>query len=107
LKNPVEISETEMAHVREPVTRLCETIVRIAFTIPTCMLETAWRNSLDQKLLRERLSLLGRVSFIGDGSPLARSCTRHREFFRVAGPKAGNYTKYVERLRFVNKSSFL
>jgi len=89
LKNPVEISETEMARVRESVTRLCEAIEKIVFALPVRVLDTAWRNSLDQKLLRERLPLLGLVSFIGDSSRLARSCTRHREFFRVAGLKTG------------------
>jgi hypothetical protein len=52
-------------------------------------LVTAWLASLDQKLLREDLRKRGLVSFVGDGSRLARTITRYRPFFRVAGPKEG------------------
>lgn len=56
---------------------------------PAPPLVSAWLASLDQKLLREELPERGLVSFAGDGSHLARSFTKHRPFFRVAGPKEG------------------
>lgn len=49
----------------------------------------AWRASLDQKQLRATLARRGIVSFVGDGSRLARTMTHLRPFFRVAGPKEG------------------
>ena len=45
--------------------------------------------SLDQKLLRDRLSDLGLVAFIGDGTRPARQTSHHRSYFRIAGRKTG------------------
>ncbi|OPX62512.1 MULTISPECIES: P-loop domain-containing protein [unclassified Methanoregula] len=56
---------------------------------PLLPLRAAWIASLDQKMLRQQLPALGLVSFVGDGSHLARSFTQHRPFFRVAGPRDG------------------
>lgn len=52
-------------------------------------MENMWARSLDQKMLRNILPTLGLVSFVGDGSRPARSFTRHRCFFRLAGLKLG------------------
>jgi len=52
-------------------------------------MEGAWLASADQKLLRSRLDKMGLVSFIADGSRIARQFTRYRPYFRVAGPKEG------------------
>lgn len=56
---------------------------------PLPPLRTGWLGSLDQKLLRTSLPEQGLVSFVGDGSRLARTITRYRPFFRVAGPREG------------------
>ena len=56
---------------------------------PLPPLRAAWIASLDQKLLRQELPARGLVSFVGDGSRLARSFTQHRPFFRTAGPREG------------------
>ncbi len=56
---------------------------------PEKILEKSWLASLDQKLLRQGLRDKGLVSFVADGSKLARSLTHHRCFYRVAGPKTG------------------
>lgn len=56
---------------------------------PLPPLRAAWIASLDQKLLRQELPARGLVSFVGDGSHLARSFTQHRPFFRTAGPRDG------------------
>ncbi|NMB78488.1 MAG: hypothetical protein GYA23_05270 [Methanomicrobiales archaeon] len=56
---------------------------------PVKRLHSSWITSLDQKLLRASLADRGLVAFIGDGSRLARSITRFRPFYRVAGPKEG------------------
>lgn len=71
------------------VARLCDAIAGVAFSVPARELEAAWTATLDQQLLREMLPGKGLVSFVGDGSRLARSYTRHRCYFRTAGPKTG------------------
>jgi uncharacterized protein len=68
---------------------LAEAVGALVQKTPLPPLRTAWLASLDQKLLRQGLSERGFVSFVGDGSYLARSFTQHRPFFRVAGPKEG------------------
>lgn len=68
---------------------LAGTIGGLVHRVVLSPLVTAWLASLDQKLLREDLANRGLVSFVGDGSRLARTITRYRPFFRVAGPKEG------------------
>lgn len=71
------------------LTDLAESLGAIILNAPFPPLRAAWLASLDQKLLREELPERGLVSFVGDGSHLARTFTHHRPFFRVAGPKKG------------------
>lgn len=66
---------------------LAEAVAGLVQKIPLHPLRAAWLSSLDQKLLRRELPKQGLVSFIGDSSRLARTFTRNRLFFRVAGPK--------------------
>ncbi len=68
---------------------LAETVGSLVSRFPRQRLEPAWLASLDQKGLRRILPHKGLVGFVGDGSHLARSITRLRPFFRVAGPKQG------------------
>jgi len=68
---------------------LAEAISTIVDKSPLHRVEAAWLASLDQKLFREMLKKRGLVSFVGDGSRLARTLTHHRCFYRVAGPKEG------------------
>ncbi|HOT04490.1 MAG TPA: ABC-ATPase domain-containing protein [Methanolinea sp.] len=84
---PKEFSPPEVASVAETVARFCDAIAEIAYAVPAKELEAAWRSTLDQQLLRDALPELGLVSFISDGSRLARNYTRHRCHFRTAGPK--------------------
>lgn len=84
---PGEFSPREVASVTEAVAHLCDAIAEIACAVPAMVLEDAWLSALDQQLLRDVLPERGLVSFIGDGSRLARNYTRHRCHFRTAGPK--------------------
>jgi predicted ABC-class ATPase len=68
---------------------LAEAVGVVVQKAPLPPLRTAWLASLDQKLLRKDLRQRGLVSFVGDGSHLARTFSRNRPFFRVAGPKEG------------------
>ena len=68
---------------------LAEAVGTQVHKTPLPLIRTAWLASLDQKWLRRDLDTRGLVSFVGDGSRLARTLTHHRCFFRVAGPKAG------------------
>ncbi|MDI9633477.1 MAG: ABC-ATPase domain-containing protein [Methanolinea sp.] len=71
------------------VEEYCGAIADVAFSVPDREIEAAWLLALDQEILREKLPGLGLVSFVGDGSRLARTLTRHRCIPRVAGPKEG------------------
>jgi len=68
---------------------LAEAVGVVVQKAPLPPLRTTWLASLDQKLLRKDLRQRGLVSFVGDGSHLARTFSRNRPFFRVAGPKEG------------------
>jgi hypothetical protein len=86
---PDTFSHREVSAFVETVERFCEEIAGVTFSVPARELEAAWTATLDQQLLREMLPGKGLVSFVGDGSRLARSYTRHRCYFRTAGPKTG------------------
>jgi hypothetical protein len=86
---PPAFSRNDVTQVTEAAARLCEAVTRIVCSIPVRDLETAWIMTLDQELLRESLPERGLVSFVGDGSRLARHYTRYRCYFRTAGPKEG------------------
>jgi len=86
---PGAFSRHEIAPVMEAVARLCDAVADIACSLPVPELEAAWITALDQQLLRETLPERGLVSFVGDGSLLARHYTKFRCYFRTAGPKTG------------------
>ncbi len=68
---------------------LADAVGTIMEKTPSRVIEKSFLASLDQKLLRQGLPEQGLVSFVADGSKLARTLTHHRCFFRVAGPKTG------------------
>jgi predicted ABC-class ATPase len=82
-------TERENHRIIHQLSDLAETLGVLVQNAPLPPLRTAWLASLDQKLLRNGLPKRGFVSFISDGSYLARTITRNRPFFRVAGPKEG------------------
>lgn len=92
---PSAFSDREVAAVTEAVARLCDAVAATVSKVPVAELEAAWIATLDQQLLREALPALGLVSFIGDGSRLARQYTERRCFFRTAGPKDGVSVPFV------------
>ncbi len=75
--------------VHECLSRFIGALREVIESVPGDRLEYACRRSIDQKALREQLPGMGLVSFIGDGSRMARQYTRHRCHFRIAGPKSG------------------
>lgn len=86
---PASCSPAGVRQVSAAIRSLLEGISEVVEAIPARVLEDGWALSLDQKLLRERLPALGLVAFVGDGSCPARSFSRHRSFFRIAGRKDG------------------
>jgi predicted ABC-class ATPase len=86
---PAIFSGRDCEQISVQLADLAETVGTIVQKAAVAPLRTAWQSSLDQKLLRNDLARQGLVSFVGDGSRLARSLTRYRPFFRVAGPKSG------------------
>jgi len=81
--------ESETRRIILQLSDLAETLGDMVQKAPAAPLASAWLASLDQKLLRKGLFKRGLVSFVGDGSRLARTFTQYRPFFRVAGPKQG------------------
>lgn len=86
---PPAFSPRDIAGIAERIARFCDAIAAVAFSVPARILVESWKVTLDQELLREMLPEIGLVSFVGDGSCLARSYTRYRCYFRTAGPKSG------------------
>lgn len=86
---PETFSRHEIASITEAVARLCDAVANIVYSLPAPELEAAWIAALDQHLLREALPERDLVSFVGDGSRLARHYTKYRCYFRTAGPKPG------------------
>ncbi|MDD1652335.1 MAG: hypothetical protein LUO86_04805 [Methanomicrobiales archaeon] len=89
LPDPGQPDGKGIREVTERLEALLATTADQVFRAPAPVLEKEWRNSLDQKWLRNALPGLGLVSFIGDGSLPARGFTHLRCFPRVAGPKEG------------------
>ncbi|MDD1685719.1 P-loop domain-containing protein [Methanoregula sp.] len=79
----------EAPQIVQMLSDLADAISTSVQKTPLPLLKSAWLTSLDQKMLRGMLRNRGLVSFVGDGSRLARTLTHHRCFFRVAGPKTG------------------
>jgi hypothetical protein len=86
---PPVCTGADPGRITETAARLCDAVAARVFSLPARVLEAAWITALDQQLVRQRLPLLGLVSFVGDGAHPARHCTRYRCFFRTAGPKTG------------------
>ncbi len=86
---PASSAQCDTSWISRCLADLAEAIGFLVYNAPANPLVFPWLASLDQKLLREDLGNLGLVSFVGDGSKLARSFTRNRPFFRIAGPKEG------------------
>lgn len=89
IPHPAQCTVMEKHRIADTLAGLLDASGNITGSLPVTLLENAWRNSLDQKLLREQLADLGLVAFAGDGSHLARQFTHHRCFFRIAGRKEG------------------
>jgi hypothetical protein len=83
------VTQESLASVSEISSAYLEAVAKIAWSLPTRVLEEVWIQTLDQELLRDCLPDLGLVAFVGDGSKPARACTQYRCFFRTAGPKPG------------------
>ncbi|MDK2973643.1 MAG: hypothetical protein PWP08_14 [Methanofollis sp.] len=81
--------------IAETVAALARGIGHVMHRIPPGDLAAAATLSLDQKLLRTHLPSMGLVCFIGDGTLPARSYTRFRQHYRVAGPKEGVHVPFV------------
>ncbi|HON82251.1 MAG TPA: ABC-ATPase domain-containing protein [Methanoregulaceae archaeon] len=84
---PPDFTPGEISTVAETLSCFFEAVSAEVFSVPSPDLEAAFLATLDQQLLRESLPSRGLVSFVGDGSRLARRCTRFRCFFRTAGPE--------------------
>ena len=72
--------------VKESLAALAVAVGEVVRGIPDRALEAGRIASLDQKSLRESLPSLGLVALVGDGSRPARTYTRLRCHYRVAGP---------------------
>jgi len=81
--------------IAETVAALADGIDEVMRRVSPVDLAAAATLSLDQKLLRARLPSMGLVCFIGDGTLPARSYTRFRQHYRVAGPKEGVHIPFV------------
>ncbi len=75
--------------VHEALRELCDAIGDAEAAVPPQQVETAVLTSIDQKFLRRRLPEEGVISFIADGSLMARKETDVRNHYRIEGPKEG------------------
>lgn len=81
--------------VREALRALCCVIGEGEGTLPPHQVEQAVLTSVDQKALRRRLPEEGVITFIADGSLMARKETEVRNHYRIAGPKEGVHIPFV------------
>ncbi|WAI02024.1 P-loop domain-containing protein [Methanogenium organophilum] len=75
--------------VREKLRDLCDAIGDAEASVSPRQVETAVLTAIDQKSLRQRLPEEGIITFIADGSLMARKETEVRNHYRIAGPKEG------------------
>jgi uncharacterized protein len=82
--------------IKENLTVISSIIQRYTESLVECVLKTpnnqiirSWEAVYDQQEIRASLSEQNLVCVIGDGTRPARSYTRHRCWYRVAGPKEG------------------
>lgn len=87
--SPPSPSVSDGHRVSRQLEDLADAVGTLVRKVPVAPLVSAWVASLDQKLIRKELAERGLVSFVGDGSHLARTFTQNRPFFRVAGPREG------------------
>ncbi|MDE4907979.1 hypothetical protein L0665_05070 [Methanogenium marinum] len=95
LPYPGPPSVTAQHQVREALRELCNAIGEAEESVPQHQVETAVLMSIDQKSLRLRLPEEGVISFIADGSLMARKETEVRNHYRIAGPKEGIHIPFV------------
>ena len=81
--------------VQEALRILCDAIGDAEASVPPRDVETAVFTSIDQKSLRRRLPEEGVITFIADGSLMARKETEVRNHYRIAGPKEGIHIPFV------------
>jgi hypothetical protein len=86
---PAGPADPDCLRISGQLADFAEAVGALVQKTPLFPLRTPWLASLDQKLIRNDLAERGLVSFVGDGSHLARTFTQSRPFFRVAGPKEG------------------
>ena len=80
-QNINSVSSTLSAYIESMADFVCH--------VPPVRIRKDWEATTDQQHLRSELHNRGLICFIGDGTRPARSYTRHRSWFRVAGPKEG------------------
>ena len=81
--------------VREKFRALCDATGETEGSVPPRQVEAAVLTSIDQKSLRRRLPEEGVITFIADGSLMARKETEVRNHHRIAGPKEGVHIPFV------------
>lgn len=81
--------------VGETLRELCDAIGDAEAGVPPQVVERAVLTSVDQKFLRQRLPEEGVISFIADGSRMARKETDVRNHYRIEGPKEGVHIPFV------------
>jgi len=77
------------------IQKYTESLVECALNTPKMQIKRAWESVYDQQDIRAGLSEKNLVCVIGDGTRPARSYTRHRSWFRVAGPKDGVHIPFL------------
>lgn len=82
-------------YLQEILNRYADAVRGVVMHIPSGVLEHAWRAVWDQQDLRSQLNTLDLVCFIGDNTRPARTMTRERCWYRVAGPKQGVHIPFI------------
>lgn len=83
------LSSESIRDVESLLTMYVESLVECVHNVPMGLIKKDWEVTADQQQLRSELPDRGMVCFIGDGTRPARAYTRHRSWYRVAGPKPG------------------
>ncbi|HOJ95226.1 MAG TPA: ABC-ATPase domain-containing protein [Methanospirillum sp.] len=83
------VSSRNSTFILDELSTYLQSIAECIHRVPIRQIKREWEIVYDQQHLRSKLSEMGLVSFIGDGTRPARSYTRYRCWHRVAGPKDG------------------
>lgn len=97
LRGALPYSEPDSGAFREisSVLRLyTEAMAGCVMKTPLHLIRKEWESVLDQQQLRSDLQEMGLICIIGDGTRPARAYTRHRSWYRVAGPKTGVHVPF-------------